>query len=272
MSSLEQRMLKVREQFPALKQKFGGKDFVYLDSTNTTLKPQRVIDRVTKFYTEEASNVHRGGYQWSARTTALYESARTRAAQFIGAEHPEEIIYVRGTTEAINLVAESFGHTFIKPGDEILISEMEHHGNIVPWHMLQERYKAVVKAVRIHDNGDLDLEDLKNKLSAKTKIVALTACSNTLGTITPLEKIVQIRTLDTYTPQYPAVKNLAERDILLVKTLLDRHKQYPNKAHFDLIDTTAQTLENQLHIKNNTPQNPILFLKTLIDDYIVLTR
>lgn len=87
-----------------------------------------------------------------------------------------------------------------------------------------------------------------------------------------LEKIVQIRTLDTYTPQYPAVKNLAERDILLVKTLLDRHKQYPNKAHFDLIDTTAQTLENQLHIKNNTPQNPILFLKTLIDDYIVLTR
>lgn len=192
MSTIEQRMLKVREQFPALKQKFGGQDFVYLDSTNTTLKPQRVIDRVTKFYTEEASNVHRGGYQWSARTTALYESARIRAAQFIGAEHPEEIIYVRGTTEAINLVAESFGHTFIQPGDEILISEMEHHGNIVPWHMLQARYKAVVKAVRIHDNGDLDLEDLKNKLSSKTKVVALTACSNTLGTITPLEKIVQI--------------------------------------------------------------------------------
>ena len=189
---LKQKMLKVRSQFPALNQKFGGQEFVYLDSTNTTLKPQRVIDRIQKFYNEEASNVHRGGYQWSARTTVLFEKARERVAQFIGAEHSEEIIYVRGTTEAINLVAESFGHTFLKADDEILISEMEHHGNIVPWHMLQERYKVKVKAVRIFDNGELDLEDLKNKLSSKTKIVALTGCSNTLGTMTPVEKIVQI--------------------------------------------------------------------------------
>lgn len=191
-NELDRRMLKVREQFPALKQKFGGYNFIYLDSTNTTLKPQRVIDRIQKFYSEEASNVHRGGYQWSARTTALYEKSRERVAHFIGAEFSEEIVYVRGTTEGINLVAESFGHTFLKSDDEILISEMEHHGNIVPWHMLQERYKVKVRAVRIYDNGELDLEDLKNKLSSKTKIVAVTACSNTLGTLTPIEKIVSI--------------------------------------------------------------------------------
>jgi cysteine desulfurase / selenocysteine lyase len=189
---IAQRMQKVREQFPALNQKFNGQDFVYLDSTNTTLKPQRVIDRITKFYNEEASNVHRGGYQWSARTTALFEKAREKAADFIGAGSSEEIIYVRGTTEGINLVAESFGHSFLKVDDEILISEMEHHGNIVPWHMLQERYNVKVKAVRIHDNGELDLEDLKSKLSSRTKIVALTACSNTLGTLNPLSKIVEI--------------------------------------------------------------------------------
>jgi cysteine desulfurase / selenocysteine lyase len=189
---IAQRMQKVREQFPALNQKFNGQDFVYLDSTNTTLKPQRVIDRIAKFYNEEASNVHRGGYQWSARTTALFEKAREKAADFIGAGSSEEIIYVRGTTEGINLVAESFGHSFLKVDDEILISEMEHHGNIVPWHMLQERYNVKVKAVRIHDNGELDLEDLKSKLSSRTKIVALTACSNTLGTLNPLSKIVEI--------------------------------------------------------------------------------
>ncbi len=192
MSSLEQRMHKVREQFPALQQKFGGQDFVYLDSTNTTLKPQRVIKRVEKFYESEASNVHRGGYQWSSRTTALYEKSRERIAQFIGAQFPEEIIYVRGTTEAINLVAESFGHSFLKSGDEILISEMEHHANIVPWHLLQERYGVQVKAVRIYDNGELDLEDLEKKLSSKTRVVALTACSNTLGTINPVKDIVRI--------------------------------------------------------------------------------
>lgn len=189
---ITERMLKVRSQFPALQQKFGGQDFIYLDSTNTTLKPEVVINRVKKFYSEEASNVHRGGYQWSARTTALFEKARERVASFIGAEFPEEVIYVRGATEGINLVAESFGHTFLKENDEILISEMEHHGNIVPWHMLQDRYKVLVKAVKVTDTGELDLDDLKAKLSSRTKLVALTGCSNTLGTITPVDKIVQI--------------------------------------------------------------------------------
>ncbi|MFN8791189.1 MAG: aminotransferase class V-fold PLP-dependent enzyme [Bdellovibrionales bacterium] len=185
-------MKKIREQFPALKQKFRGQDFIYLDSTNTTLKPQVVIDRIQKFYAEEASNVHRGGYQWSARTTENYEKARQHVAKFVGAASSDEIIFVRGTTEALNLVADTLGNSKISKGDEILISEMEHHANIVPWHLLQERKGLIVRAVRIHDNGELDLEDLKKKVNPRTKVVALTACSNTLGTITPIADIVQI--------------------------------------------------------------------------------
>lgn len=190
--NLEARMKKIREQFPALKQKFRGQDFIYLDSTNTTLKPQVVIDRIQKFYAEEASNVHRGGYQWSARTTENYEKARQHVAKFVGAASSDEIIFVRGTTEALNLVADTLGNSKISKGDEILISEMEHHANIVPWHLLQERKGLIVRAVRIHDNGELDLEDLKKKVNPRTKVVALTACSNTLGTITPIADIVQI--------------------------------------------------------------------------------
>jgi len=186
------RMKKIRDQFPALKQQFRGQDFIYLDSTNTTLKPQVVIDRIQKFYAAEASNVHRGGYQWSARTTENYEKARKHVADFVGAQSSDEIIFVRGTTEALNLIADTLGNSKLQKGDEILISEMEHHANIVPWHLLQERKGLVVRAIRIHDNGELDLEDLKRKVNARTKVVAVTACSNTLGTITPIADIVQI--------------------------------------------------------------------------------
>jgi cysteine desulfurase/selenocysteine lyase len=182
----------VRSQFPALKLKFSEQDFVYLDSTNTTLKPQVVIDRIQKFYSEEASNVHRGGYQWSAKTTSNFEKSRQKVADFIGAKSADEIVFVRGTTEGINLVASCLSQSYFKSGDEILISEMEHHANIVPWHMLQSRMGVVVKAVRITDQGELDLDDLKSKLNNKTKIVALTACSNTLGTITPIKEISKI--------------------------------------------------------------------------------
>lgn len=182
----------LRKQFPALNQKFSGNDFVYLDSTNTTLKPQTVIDRITQFYTSESSNVHRGGYQWSSRTTQNFESSRTRVAQFLGAQSADEIIFVRGTTEGLNLVAQTLGERFLQKGDEVLISEMEHHANIVPWHMLQSRLGVVVRAVRILDNGELDLDHLQASLSTKTKVVALTACSNTLGTVTPLNDISKI--------------------------------------------------------------------------------
>lgn len=190
--SLESRMNEVRSHFPALKQKFKDQDFVYLDSTNTTLKPQEVIDRIHKFYSEEASNVHRGGYQWSARTTENYEKARRHVAQFIGAKSSDEIVFVRGTTEALNLVADTMGRSLLDTGDEILITQMEHHANIVPWHMLQEREGLVVKFVKVLDNGELDMNDFKSKVTEKTKLVAFTACSNTLGTINPISEIVKI--------------------------------------------------------------------------------
>ncbi len=190
--SLEQRMRQIRSQFPALNQKFKDMEFTYLDSTNTTLKPNQVIERIQRFYREEASNVHRGGYQWSARTTENFEQARRHVAQFLGAESSDEIVFVRGATEALNLVATTLGQAFLNEGDEVLISEMEHHANIVPWHMLQGSKGVKVKAVRIHDDGELDLEDLKSKLNSKTKVVSLTACSNTLGTITPIDEISKL--------------------------------------------------------------------------------
>lgn len=192
MSNLQAELAHVRSQFPALKLRFSDKDFVYLDSTNTTLKPQVVIDRIHKFYSEESSNVHRGGYQFSAKTTGYFENSRQKVAEFLGAQSSEEIIFVRGTTEAINLVATCLGKTVLNKGDEVLISEMEHHANIVPWHMLQTSLGIKVNAVKIHDSGELDLDDLKAKLTDKTKLVALTACSNTLGTITPLKEISRI--------------------------------------------------------------------------------
>lgn len=182
----------VRQQFPALKQSMDGYPLVYLDSTNTSLKPQIVIDRIQKFYTLENTNVHRGAYKFSSRTTENFENSRLNISRFLGAAAPEEIIFVRGTTEGINLVAGTWGDQNIKSGDEILITEMEHHANIVPWQILLEKKNAKLVVARIEDNGELDLEDWKKKLSAKTKLVALTACSNTLGTIPPFEEVIKL--------------------------------------------------------------------------------
>ncbi len=192
MTAMADQVKNIRSQFPALKLKFSGQDFTYLDSTNTTLKPQVVIDRIQKFYSEEASNVHRGGYQWSAQTTTNFENSRQKIADFIGAKSSDEIVFVRGTTEGINLVASCLSQSYLKQGDEVLISEMEHHANIVPWHLLQSKINIKVNAVRITDQGELDLDDLKAKLNSRTKLVALTACSNTLGTITPIQEIAKI--------------------------------------------------------------------------------
>ena len=181
--NLEQTFAKVRSDFPALTQQFHGKDLVYLDSAATTLKPQQVVDRIAKFYLYESANVHRGAHSLSDLATTHFENARKRIAQFIGAPTTEEIVFVRGTTEGINLVAQTFGATQLKSGDQILITEMEHHANIVPWQMIAEKTGAEVIAAKVLENGELDLEDYKNKLSKRTKIVAFTACSNTLGTV-----------------------------------------------------------------------------------------
>ncbi len=181
MSNLDSYFASVRKEFPALTQKVHGKTLAYLDSAATTLKPQSVIDRITKFYSYETSNVHRGAHYLGDVATQGYESARQRVADFIGARQVEEIIFVRGTTEGVNLVASSWCGDNLKAGDEILITEMEHHGNIVPWQIIAGRVGAKVIAAGILDNGELDLEDFKKKLSKKTKMVAFTACSKCSG-------------------------------------------------------------------------------------------
>lgn len=191
MESLEKLFSSVRDQFPALKQQAYGKNLVYLDSAATTLKPQSVIDRITHFYSYETSNVHRGAHYLGDVATHAFEASRNKVAEFLGASSSEEIIFVRGTTEAINLVAQSWGSVFLGAGDEILITEMEHHANIVPWQMVAEKIGAKVVAAKILENGELDTEDFKKKLSQKTKLVAFTACSNALGTNTDVVQLTR---------------------------------------------------------------------------------
>lgn len=192
MNNLETLFSKIRSEFPALTQKVHGKKLVYLDSGATTLKPQSVVDRITHFYSYETSNVHRGAHYLGDVATQGFEGARQRIADFLGARQSEEIIFVRGTTEGINLVANSWGLANLKAGDEILITVMEHHANIVPWQMVADKVGAKVVATDILDNGELDLEDFKKKLSGKTKMVAFTACSNVLGTNTNMKLLTKL--------------------------------------------------------------------------------
>lgn len=192
MTAMNDLFAKVRGEFPALTQKVHGKNLSYLDSAATTLKPKSVIERITHFYSYETSNVHRGAHYLGDVATQAFEGARHKVASFLGAASSDEIIFVRGTTEGVNLIAQTFGQITVGAGDEILITEMEHHGNIVPWQMLAEKVGATVVAAKILDNGELDLEDFKKKLSGKTKIVSFTACSNTLGTNTDMKLLTKL--------------------------------------------------------------------------------
>lgn len=180
---------KVRAQFPALTQKVNGKDWIYLDSAATTLKPEVVAERIYRFNQYEVSNVHRGAHTIADKATVNFENARIAVAKFLNSSSSDEIVFVRGTTEAINLVAQSYARSVLKEGDEILVTIMEHHANIVPWQIIAEEKKAKVLAVNVKDNGELDLEDFKAKLSQKTKIFAFTACSNTLGTVNDMKML-----------------------------------------------------------------------------------
>lgn len=182
----------IRNDFPILKSLVNGKPLVYLDNGATTQKPQTVIDAIEHYYTTQNSNIHRGVHHLSQIATDAYEVTRGKLRSFINAREEHEIIITRGTTDSINLVASSFGDTFVHEGDEVIISAMEHHSNIVPWQILCERKRAILKVIPINDAGELDMDAFKVLLNDRVKIISLTYISNTLGTINPVQEIIRL--------------------------------------------------------------------------------
>ena len=180
----------IRKQFPVLDQSVNGNPLIYFDNAATTQKPLAVISEISRYYTEDNANIHRGIHTLAERATAAYENTRKSIAQFINANESEEIIFTKGTTDSINLVAHSLGGSLLKPGDEVLISCMEHHSNIVPWQLICEKTKAVLKIIPINDKGELIFEEFLNLLSERTKIVSMVHISNTLGTINPVKEVI----------------------------------------------------------------------------------
>ena len=182
---------KVRADFPILARKIQGKPLVYLDNAATTQKPQAVIDAIVRYYTAENSNIHRGVHTLSELATESYERSRVTVQRFLNAADPREIIFVRGATEGINLVAQTWGRTHVGRGDEILISAMEHHSNIVPWQILCEQQGANLRVAPVNDAGELLLDEFEKLLGPKTKLVAMAHVSNALGTVNPVRKIAE---------------------------------------------------------------------------------
>src|SRR5437763_9981961 len=183
---------RVREDFPALSLKVYGKPLVYLDNAASAQKPNAVLDRMTEAYTSEYANVHRGLHYLANAATEAYEGGRERVAKFLNAGRNEEIIFTRSATEAINLVASSWGEPNIGEGDEIVLSIMEHHSNIVPWHFLRERHGAVIKWAPVDDEGNFLIDEFEKLLTPRTKLVAITQMSNALGTIVPVKEVVKL--------------------------------------------------------------------------------
>lgn len=180
----------IRADFPILNTTTKGRPLVYLDNANTSQKPQCVIDALEDYYRHYNANIHRGLYEISERATAAYEAARTRAAEFLNAEDRVEVIFVKGTTEAINLIAQSYGRPLLKPGDEVLITALEHHSNIVPWQLVCEQTGATLRVAPINLQGEVILEKFEQCLSTKTKIVAMGHISNALGTVNPIATMI----------------------------------------------------------------------------------
>ncbi len=183
---------RIREDFPILKQMVHGRPLVYLDNAATAQKPRAVIDALVQFYARDNSNIHRGLHELSERSTAAYEACRAKVARFLNAASENEIIFVRGTTEAINLVAQTYGRARVGPGDEIVVTAMEHHSNIVPWQMLCEEKGARLRVVPITDEGDLVLSELEAMLGPRTRLVSAAHVSNALGTVNPVRRIAEM--------------------------------------------------------------------------------
>ena len=182
---------KIRRDFPILNERVHGKPLVYLDSANTSQKPQVVLDAMDDYYRHANANIHRATHLLSERATALYEGARAKAAAFINAPDPRNIVLTKGTTDGINLVAQSYGRSMLRAGDEIIISWLEHHSNIVPWQLLCEQVGAVLRVVPIDDLGEIDLDHYAAALSPRTKLVAISHVSNALGTVNPIPTMIE---------------------------------------------------------------------------------
>ena len=182
----------LKSDFPTLKQKINGNELVYLDNAATTQKPEKVIKALESYYRSINSNIHRGVHTLSIRATNAYEEARSKVAAFINAEHREEIIFVRGATEAINLVANSYVRPILKEGDQIIISQMEHHANIVPWQIICEQKKAELKIIPMNVKGELLIEEIEGMISEKTKFISINHVSNSLGTVNRIEEVIKI--------------------------------------------------------------------------------
>src|SRR5713226_6306886 len=183
---------RIRADFPALALQVYGKPLVYLDNAASAQKPKAVLDRLNRAYTSEYANVHRGLHYLANAATEAYEGAREKVRAFLNAARPEEIVFTRNATEAINLVAYTFARERIKPGDEIVLSIMEHHSNIVPWHFLRERQGAVIKWAPVDDEGNFLIDEFEKLLTPRTKMVAITQMSNALGTIVPVKDVVKL--------------------------------------------------------------------------------
>jgi cysteine desulfurase / selenocysteine lyase len=180
----------IREQFPVLRREVNGYPLAYFDNAATTQKPQAVIDALTDYYTNYNANIHRGVHTLAEEATSAFEKTRTACQRLVNAREAEEIIFTKGTTESINLVAATYGKAFVNRGDEIIITGMEHHSNIVPWQMLVEEKEAQLKVIPISDSGEIDIEEFKQTLSEKTRIVAVAHASNALGTVNPVKEII----------------------------------------------------------------------------------
>ena len=182
----------IKSEFPIFKQKINGKPLVYLDSANSSQKPQTVINSMSNFYETEFSNVGRSVHSLAVKATNRFEDSRDKVKDYLNANEREEIIFTKGATESINLIASSFGEKFIKEGDEILTTELEHHSNYVPWHFLRQKKGAIIKFAPVNENGEVEIDEIKKLINSKTKIIAITHISNVTGTIMPIKKIVDL--------------------------------------------------------------------------------
>lgn len=185
-------ILHIRHNFPILDVMVHDKPLIYFDNAATTQKPREVIDRLVTYYKKENCNIHRGVHYLSTQATEAYENARKSVKDFIHAAHPYEIVFTKGATEAINLVAQTFGRKYIHSGDEIILSQMEHHSNLVPWQMLAEQKGAILKVIPVDDQGELEINMLRGMITDRTKIIALTHVSNVLGTINPVHRVISL--------------------------------------------------------------------------------